>query len=146
MYTPDDFSTDVTRHFEFLETDYRMRREPMRREGASTWITYANDVAKVIVEHEAGGSCGVAVQNLRYVKTDPLERLEFDLEEILAVSGSRPPRRQEPRSMSEAVARAAETLRGAGARVLNGEFDALHARQRKVVESVRKHNPAASTN
>lgn len=146
MYTPDDFSNDVTKHFEFLESEYRMRREPMKREGTSTWITYASDVAKVIVEHDVGGYCSVAVQNPRYVKADPLERLEFDLDEVLAVSGSRPGKRQEPRSMSEAVARAADTLRQAGARVLNGDFEALHARQRKVVESVRKNNPAASAN
>jgi hypothetical protein len=46
--------------------------------------------------------------------------------------------------MSEAVARSAEALRAVGGPVLKGDFEALHARQRKVVEAVRRHTPLAS--
>ena len=99
---------------------------------------------KIVVEHEPGGYCGVSVLNLRHVKRDPLERSEFDLEEIVAVGGPRQTRRQDPRSMSEAVAKAAETLRSVGESVLKGDFEALHARQRKLVEAVRRNNPLSS--
>jgi hypothetical protein len=46
--------------------------------------------------------------------------------------------------MGEAVARTAETLRSVGAPVLKGDFEALHARQRKLVEAVRRTNPLTS--
>jgi hypothetical protein len=137
MYTHENFTADVVKNFEFLETEHGMRREP----GGSSWVAYANPVAKVIIEHEGGSYCGVTVVNLRHVKKDPLERSEFDLEEIVAISGNRPPRKQDPRSVTEAIARAAETLRAAGASVLKGDFDALHTRQKKLVEANRRHNP-----
>ena len=140
MYTQENFEADVARDFAFLESEYGLSRVP----GAGPWIVYASTVLKVIVEHEVGGHCGVTVVNLRHVKRDPLERGEFDLEEIVAVSGQRPPRRPEPRSMSEAVARSAETLRAVGGPVLGGDFEALHARQRKMVEAVRRHSPLPS--
>jgi hypothetical protein len=143
MYTHDDFATDVVRHFQFLETDYGMRREPLQKAGVSVWVTYANPTVKVVIENETGGFCGVSVQNLRHVKKDPLERSEFDLDEIIAVSGSRPPRRQDAHSVSEAIARAAETLRAIGAPVLNGDFEALHERQRKAADAIRRHHPGA---
>ena len=138
MYTPENFASDVTRHFAFLESDYGMRREPA---GAVSWIVYGNESVRVIIEHETGGYCGVTVVNLRHVKHDPLERAEFDLDEIVAASGQRPPRRQDPRSMGEAIARSADTLRAVGAPVLKGDFEALHARQRKMVEAIRRHSP-----
>ena len=140
MPTPENFTADVTRNFEFLETDHGMRREP----GGSSWVAYANPVVRVIIEHEGGAYCGVTVVNLRHVKRDPLERSEFDLEEIVAVSGNKPPRRQEPRSIGEAIARAAETLKAVGAPIFNGDFEALHARQKKLVEANRRHNPLSS--
>lgn len=143
MYTNENFAADVAKHFEYLESEYGMRREAPHLAGAGSWIAYASALVKVIVEHETGGHCGVTVVNLRHVKRDPLERSEFDLEEILALSG-RQPRKQEPRSMSEAVARSAEALRAVGAPVLKGDFEALHARQRKAVEAVRRHTPLAS--
>jgi hypothetical protein len=103
---------------------------------------YTNQLVKIVVESEGGGYCGVSVVNLRHVKRDPLERAEFDLEEIVAVAGPRQQtRRGDVRSMSEAVARAAETLRSVGGAVLKGDFEALHARQRKLVEALRRHNP-----
>ena len=142
MYTHEDFSNDVVRNFEFLEKDYGMRREPMQKAGVSVWISYATPAVKVVIEYEAGGFCAVSVQNLRYVKKDPLERSEFDLDELVAVSGTRPQRRQDPRSVSEAVARAAETLRAIGAPALNGDFEALHERQRKAADAIRRHHPA----
>jgi hypothetical protein len=144
MYTHEDFAADVIRNFEFLESEYGMRREPAHVAGIGSWIVYANPTMKVTVEYELGGYCGVSVLNLRHVKRDPLERSEFDLEEIVAVGGARQPRRQDPRSISEAVARAAETLRSVGAPVLKGDFEALHARQRKLVEAVRRNNPLTS--
>jgi hypothetical protein len=140
MYTHENFGADVARNFEFLESEYGMRREPLHIAGAGSWVVYANALMKIVVEYEMGGYCGVSVLNLHHVKRDPLERSEFDLEEIVALSGSRQPRRQEPRSMSEAVARSAETLRSVGAPVLKGDFEALHARQRKLVEAVRRSN------
>jgi hypothetical protein len=143
MYTHENFATDVVRNFEFLESEFGMRREPAHVAGAGSWIVYVNPTVKVVVEYELGGYCGVSVLNLHHVKRDPLERSEFDLEEIVAVGG-RQMRRQEPRSVSEAVARAAETLRSAGASVLRGDFEALHARQRKLVEALRRHNPLSS--
>ena len=144
MYTHENFAADVARNFEFLESEYGMRRDPPHVEGAGSWVVYANSIMKIVVEYELAGYCGVSVMNLRHVKRDPLERSDFDLEEIVALSTSRQPRRQEPRSMSEAVARAAETLRSVGASVLKGDFDALHARQRKRVEAVHKNNPLSS--
>lgn len=141
MYTHENFAADVTRNFEFLESEYGLRREPLHNSGAGSWVVYANPDVKVVVEHEVPGYCGVSVVNLRHVKRDPLERSEFDLEEIVAISNSRQPRRQDPRSMSEAVARCADTLRSVGASVLKGDFEALHTRQRKNVEAVRRHNP-----
>jgi hypothetical protein len=144
MYTHENFAADVARNFEFLESEYGMRREPAHVEGVGSWVVYANSIMKIVVEHELGGYCGVSVVNLRHVKRDPLERSEFDLEEIVAVSAARQTRRQDPRSMSEAVARAAETLRSVGASVLKGDFEALHARQRKLVEANRRNNPLSS--
>ena len=144
MYTHENFAADVARNFEFLESQYGMRREPPHVEGLGSWVVYTSPVMKIVVEHEIGGYCGVSVVNLRHVKRDPLERSEFDLDEIVAVSGPRQPRRQDPRSMSEAVARSAETLRSVGASVLKGDFEALHARQRKLVEAVRRHTPLSS--
>jgi hypothetical protein len=144
MYTHEDFAADVARHFEFLESEYAMRRQPAHIAGIASWVEYATPNIKVVVEYEIGAWVGVSVVNLRHVKRDPLERSEFDLEEVLAVSGTRPQRRQEPRSPSEAVARAAETLRSVGGSVLKGDFEALHARQRKLVEAVRRNNPLTS--
>ncbi len=144
MYTHENFAADVVRNFEFLETEYGMRREPTHIAGAGAWIVYANATVKVIVESEIGGSCGVSVVNLRHVQRDPMERSEFDLEEITRLSSQRQQRRQEPRSMSEALARAAETLRSIGPSVLKGDFEALHEQQRKLVEAVRRTNPLTS--
>jgi hypothetical protein len=144
MYTHENFAADVARNFEFLESEYGLRREPLHVAGGGSWVVYANSLIKVVVEHEVGGYCGVTVVNLRHVKSDPLERSEFDLSEIVAVRGWREPRRGEPRSMTEAVTRCAETLRSAGASVLAGDFDALHARQRRHVESVRRNGPMSS--
>jgi hypothetical protein len=143
MYTHENFGVDVARNFEFLESEYAMRREPLHVAGAASWVVYANPLMKIVIEYEVGGYCGVSVVNLRHVKRDPLERSEFDLEEIVAVGG-RQPRRQDPRSVSEAVARYAETLRSAGVSVLKGDFEALHARQRRFVDAVRRHNPLTS--
>lgn len=138
MYSHDDFAKDVIRNFEFLESEYALRREPMHVEGAGCWVAYGSPTVRVIVEHELGNYCGVTIQNVRHVKRDPLERSEFDLEEIVAVSGLKQPRRQDPRSPGEAVGRAAETLRAVGEPVLKGEFEALHTRQLKLVEALRK--------
>lgn len=146
MYTHEDFVSDVLRNFEFLETEYAMRREPLQVAGAGCWVAFSNAVARVVIEHETAGYCSVSVQNPHHVKKDPLERSEFDLEEIVAVSGGRPPRRMDGRPMSEVLARAAETLRGAGTAALKGDFEALHARQRKTVESIRKSMPEQRTN
>ena len=144
MYTHENFAADVARNFEFLESEYGMRREPPNVAGVGSWVVYANSLLKIVVEHEVGGYCGVSVVNLRHEKRDPLERSEFDLEEIVTVSGPRQTRRQDPRSMSEAVAKCAETLRSVGASVLKGDFEALHARQRRHVEAVRRNNPLSS--
>jgi hypothetical protein len=146
MYTHENFAADVARNFEFLESEYGLRREPLHIEGANSWVVYGNALVKVVVEHELGGYCGVSVLNLRHVKRDPMERGEFDLDEIVAVGGQRQARRQDPRSMSEAVVRNAQTLRSVGGPVLKGDFEALHARQRKLVEAVRRSNPLASNN
>ena len=144
MYTHENFAADVARNFEFLESEYGMRREPLHVAGAASWVVYANALMKIVVESETGGYCGVSVLDLRHVKRDPMERSEFDLEEIVSISGPRQTRRQEPRSMSEAVAKSAETLRSVGTPVLKGDFEALHARQRKLVEAVRRTNPLTS--
>lgn len=142
MYTHEDFAADVTREFQFLETDYAMRREPVHVAGAGFWLQYAGSSVRVIVEHEMGGTCGVTVQNLRHIKRDPLERSEFDLDEIVAVSNApRQGRRPDPRSMNEAIARAAQSLRTVGASVLKGDFEALQVRQKKAVEALRRHHP-----
>jgi hypothetical protein len=139
MYTHENFASDVARHFEFLESEYGMRREPLHVAGAGSWVVYGNANVKVIVEFEAGSSCGVSVINVRHVKRDPMERSEFDLDEIVRLASQRPPRQRESRSMSEAVASAAETLRTTGAPVLKGDFERLHARQRKIVEAMRRN-------
>ena len=144
MYTHESFGADVARNFEFLESEYGMRREPLHVAGVGSWVVYANALMKIFVEYEIGGYCGVSVLNLRHVKRDPLERSEFDLEEIIAVSGQRQTRRQDSKSMSEAVAKSAETLRSMGAPVLKGDFEALHSRQRKLVEAARRSNPLSS--
>jgi hypothetical protein len=141
MGSQETFAVDVARDFAFLETEYGMRREPMHVSGGSSWVVYANATVRVIVEHELGGYCGVTVQNLRHVKKDPLERAEFDLDEIVAAAPGPKPRRQDPRSMTEAVAKAAQTLKTLGGPVLNGAFDELQNRQRKAVEALRRHNP-----
>src|SRR5688572_2745837 len=79
MYTHENFAADVARNFEFLESDYGMRKEPLHVAGPGAWAVYANEQVKVVIELEVGGSCGVSVSNLRHVKRDPLERSEFDL-------------------------------------------------------------------
>ena len=144
MYSHENFAADVGRNFAFLESEYGMRREPPHVAGAGSWVVYANSLIKIVVEYEIGGYCGVSVMNLRHVKRDPLERSEFDLEEIVAIVGSRQSRREAPRSMSDAVAKCAETLRSVGGPVLKGDFEALHARQRKLVEALRRNNPLQS--
>lgn len=141
MYTHDNFAEDVTRDFQFLETEYGLRREPVHVTGGGFWVSYVNPTVRVVIEHELGGHCGVTVQNLKHVKRDPLERAEFDLEEIVATAGGPRQRRQDPRSMTEAVAKAAQTLRSVGGPVLNGAFEELQTRQRKAVEALRRHNP-----
>jgi hypothetical protein len=143
VYTSDDFAGDVTGSFEFLESEYAMQRSPTSGSGAGTWITYSGTAALVTIEFEPGGYCGVTVRNPRHVKEDPMERSEFDLEEIIAVHGNAPRQRQEPRSMSEAVARAAQALRAAGDRVLRGDFEALHERQKLAVQAARRQHPLA---
>ena len=136
------FGADVIREFKFLEEEYGLRREPHHITPEGSWINYTGPLVSVIVEHEQGGSCGVTVRDLRHVKSDPLERGDFDLEEIQAIAGGqRQGRRPDPRSMSEAVTRAAQTLRSVGGPVLRGDFEALHTRQRKAVEALRRHNP-----
>jgi hypothetical protein len=146
MSTHDTFATDVIREFQFLEEEYGMRREPPASSEGAFWMAYGNVNVKVIIEHERGGSCGVTVQNLRHVKRDPLERNEFDLEEIMAVAA--PPRqsgggnrRPDPRPQPMSVAKAAQTLRTVGASTLKGDFEALHERQKKAVEVLRHHHP-----
>jgi hypothetical protein len=141
MFTHEDFAEEVARHFQFLEKDYEMRREPMQKSGVRSWLTYGNINVKVVIEFEERGYLSVTVQNLRHIRHDPLERSEFDLDEILAVSNPRQQRRQEFRAVRESPARAAEALRTAGAPMLGGDFEALHARQRKAVETLRRHNP-----
>jgi hypothetical protein len=143
MYTNENFTADVVRSFQFLETEYGMRRDPTHVEGGGSWIVYGNANVKVVIERDSGGYCGVSLVNLHHVKRDPQERSEFDLDEVVAVSGARPPRRQEPRSMTEAVTRAAETLRSAGGPVLKGDFESLHARHRQVLEAARRNSPLA---
>ena len=143
-YTHENFAADVARSFAFLESEYGMRRGPAHVAGAGSWVAYGNANVKVIVEFEVGGSVGVTVVNLRHVKRDPMERSEFDLEEIMHLASHREPRRQQPRTMSEAIAKGAETLRAIGGPVLKGDFEALHERQRKLVEAVRRTNPLAS--
>lgn len=134
------FAADVTREFQFLEEEYGLRRMPQHVSSEGSWIVYAGTDVSVTIEQERGVECGVSVRNLRHVKHDPLERGEFDLEELVAVAGAQP-RRQPPRSMSEAIARAAETLRTIGGPVLKGDFEALQTRQRKAVDALRRFNP-----
>ncbi len=141
MYTHENFAEDVARDFQFLESEYGMRREPVHVTGGGFWVAYVNVMVRVLVEHELGGYCGVTVQNLRHIKRDPLERAEFDLEEIVAAAPGPKQRRQDPRSMTEAVARAAQTLRAVGGPVLGGAFEELQTRQKKAVEALRRHNP-----
>jgi hypothetical protein len=140
MFTQEEFAAEVARQFQFLEADYGMRREPMHSERGRSWVGFANTGVKVVVELEDGAYISVTVQNLRHVKHDTLERSEFDLDEIVAASSPRPPRRQDLRASREGVARAAETLRTLGAPVLGGAFDTLHARQLKAVETLRRHD------
>jgi hypothetical protein len=140
MFTHEDFAGEVARHFQFLESDYGMRREPQQKSGNRSWLGYANINVKVVIELEENAYVSVTVQNLRHIKHDPLERSEFDLDEIVAVS-SRPPRRQEWRANRESVAKAAEMLKTLGAPVLAGDFTALHARQSKAVDTLRAYNP-----
>jgi hypothetical protein len=140
------FAADVTREFKFLEEEYGLRRMPQHVGPEGSWIVYAGADVSVTIEQERGVECGVSVRNLRHVKHDPLERGEFDLEELVAVAGAAggaggPGRRQPPRSMTEAIARAAETLRTIGAPVLRGDFEALQTRQRKAVDALRRFNP-----
>lgn len=136
------FAADVTREFTFLEEDYGLRREPHHITSEGSWIIYSGPLVSVVIENEFGGTCGVSIRNLRHVKRDPLERGEFDLDEILAVAGGQKQgRRQDPRSMTESITRAAQSLRSTGATVLQGNFEALEARQRKAVEALRRHNP-----
>lgn len=141
MFTHEEFAAEVARQFQFLESDYAMRREPQQKSGVRSWVGYANVNVKVVIEFEENGYCSVTVQNLRHIKHDPLERSEFDLDEIVAVSSPRPPRRQELRATRESVAKAAETLKTLGAPVLAGDFEALHARQKRAVDTLRAYNP-----
>ena len=140
-YTHEQFGSDVAQKFEFLESSHGLRRHALHAESAGAWIIYENADVKVTVEYEIGGSCGVSVQNVRHVNRDPLERNEFDLDEIVALSGGKP-RREEPRSMPEAVSRAAQLLQSAGSSVLKGDFVALHARQARAAETIRRNNAA----
>jgi hypothetical protein len=141
MFTHDEFAEAVIRHFQFLESDFGLRREPQQKADGRSWVSYANAALRVIVEYEIDAYCTVTVQNIGHVKRDPLERSEFDLDEIVAVSAGRPQKKQDPRAMADVIARSAETLRTNGATVLGGNFDALHERQRKTVESLRRSFP-----
>lgn len=139
MFTHEEFAGEVTRHFEFLETDHAMRREPLQSSPGRSWIAYGNVNVKVVVELEHNAYISVTVQNLRHIKHDPLERSEFDLDEIIAAA-PRPPRRPDLRANRESVAKAAELLRTLGAAVLAGEFETLHTRQKKAVETLRRYD------
>jgi len=140
-YTHEQFGADVTQKFEFLESAFGLRRHALHVEGAGSWMIYENVDVKVTIEYEVGGSCGVSVQNLRHVNKDPLERNEFDLDEIVALAGAKP-RREQPSSMTEAVSRAAQLLQQSGSGVLKGDFVALHARQAKAADTIRRNNAA----
>jgi hypothetical protein len=111
----------------------------MQTSDASGWIVYESPYVKVIVENEAGFSCGVSIQDLRRVKHDPLERTEFDIDEILALSNKKP---RNARNMSESIANGADALRNFGAAVLQGEFERLHERQARAVETIRRNQAA----
>ena len=141
MVDHEEFAAVVTKHFEFLETEYAMHAGPVKSDAGRRWIAFSNVNVKVVVELELLSHCSVTVENLRFVKRDPLERGEFDLDEIVAVSGNRPPRQPNPRSLPEAVSRAAQTLKAVGSSVLGGDFEKLHARQRRAVEALRVHHP-----
>ena len=39
MYTHENFAADVARNFEFLESEYGMRREPLHIAGAGSWVS-----------------------------------------------------------------------------------------------------------
>lgn len=142
MYTHEQFANDVMRRFEFLETDYAMKRHAAVTEGQVSWIVYENPNAKVFVEHELGASCSLSVQNPRYIKRDPLERNEFDIEEVAVVAGRKLSKRDEPRTAAEAVAKWADLLRAVGGPVLNGDFEELQARQQKMADTIRKNQAA----
>lgn len=139
MNSQEEFVAEVTRQFQFLETDYGMHREPVQNGPGRTWMTYGNVNVKVIVEVEHNAYLHVTVQNLRQIKHDSLERSEFDLDEIIAAS-PRPPRRPELRANRESLAKAADMLRTVGAPVLQGDFETLRARQLKAVEAIRRHD------
>jgi len=138
--THEDFATEVERQFQFLDSEYRLRREPMQKEGARAWVGYANVDIRVVIEQEENAFCSITVQDLRHIKHDPLERGEFDLDEIVAITNPRPKRR-DFRATREGIAQAAEMLRAIGRPVLEGDFAALHERQRKAVELLRRYNP-----
>jgi hypothetical protein len=139
MNSQEEFVAEVSRQFQFLETDYGMQREAVQSGPGRAWVTFGNVNVKVIVEIEHKAYVHVTVQNLRQIKHDSLERSEFDLDEIIAAS-PRPPRRQDFRANRESLARAAEMLRTVGAPVLQGDFEALRARQLKAVEAIRSHD------
>ena len=136
----EEFAAEVERQFQFLESEYGLRREPMHKDEARAWVGYATVDVRVIVEQEENAFLSVTVQDLRHVKHDPLERGEFDLDEIVAITNPRPKRR-DFRATAEGIAQAAEMLRSIGGPVLKGDFEALHARQRKAVELLRRYNP-----
>lgn len=135
----EDFAAEVTKRFEFLESAHQFRRHAMQTSGASGWIVYESPNVKVIVENEAGFSCGVTIQDLRRVKHDPLERTEFDIDEILAMTNRKP---RNARNMNESIANGADALRNFGAAVLNGEFEKLHERQARSLETIRRNQAA----
>lgn len=139
MFTHEEFAGEVARQFQFLESDFGMRREMLQTAAGRSWIGYANVNVKVVIEVEDNAYISVTVQNLRHIKHDPLERSEFDLDEIVAAS-PRPPRRPELRANRESVAKAAELLKSFGAAALGGEFEVLHARQQKAVETLRRYD------
>lgn len=111
----------------------------MQTSGATGWIVYESPNVKVIVENEAGFSCGVTIQDLRRIKHDPLERTEFDIEEILALANKKP---RTSRNMNESIVNGADALRNFGASVLKGDFERLHERQARAVETIRRNQAA----
>jgi hypothetical protein len=127
MYTFDEFRADVFAAFEFLQSEYRMRRKDQAF-GIEAWVEYESDLAIVMISYEIGARVQTFLEDPRYQRK-PLDTTRRFSVSALAVNAQS----VEAGGSRAAVIAQAATLQAHGDHVLHGDFNALHAQHDRLV-------------